>query len=91
MESESKRENEAGKKEKQIPSGMFLSQPQLHEKTCSTIMGKSVTGRTGAIYVPSSCLFLATLLLLGHSLLSLLDCLPSSFHVGAGEARASMC
>lgn len=43
-------ENETKKEEKQIQSGVFLSQTQFHKKTAgSTIIGKSVMRRMGAI------------------------------------------
>lgn len=43
-------ESETRKEEKQIQSGVFLSQPQFHKKTAgSTNIGKSVMHRMGAI------------------------------------------
>lgn len=92
--SESKRESEARKEEKQTQGGVSESTTASGENiTGSTVTGKSVRDRTGAIYLPASCYFLSLPGLTSH--LGVITAppfwavLPGSSRWGAGEARAS--
>lgn len=84
-------ESETRKEEKQIQSGVFLSQPQFHKITAGSTNRKICNAQDGSNCCCLSviyCLLLAQLLTLGYSLLPTSDSTgPSRWVLGKPEPQ----